>query len=94
VWWFGSIIPALTRLRQEGHEFQASLVYIAVLVQPRLHSKNLSPENSKKNNKRKKEKKELSDLHLQWNHCHGADLCKKPCREDHYYRKYQSQDPA
>jgi hypothetical protein len=28
-WWFTPIIPALRRLRQEDHEFKASLGYIA-----------------------------------------------------------------
>jgi hypothetical protein len=29
VWWYTSVIPALGRLRQENHEFQGSLGYIA-----------------------------------------------------------------
>jgi hypothetical protein len=27
VWWFSSVIPALRKLRQEGHEFKVSLCY-------------------------------------------------------------------
>lgn len=32
VWWLTPVISVLRRLTQEGHEFKASLGYIAVLV--------------------------------------------------------------
>jgi hypothetical protein len=50
------VISALRRLRQEDHEFIASLGYIVSFRQSRLHSESISQK--KKKNKMKRKQKE------------------------------------